>query len=394
MATLYQVLGLPKSATEAEIKSAFKSLALKYHPDRNPGNPAAEESFKEINRAYQVLSDPYKKYQYDLSFDVRRHPPVPPRSTYEPFNYPPFRDRPQYPTGGYQYGWKYVKAQVVAFAFILIVASMVMGVKLLYDEYKMAKEERLAAAREILFQEAQAYFDKGDYRKSLDILKEMYYRNPIEQSIDDHREKMLRQVMNEANNQFSLNNYESAIVSFGIIKDYQVIENPLVYRRLAESYKALKMHREAVTTLEFLQKDDPNNLKLNLEIGLIYFDNLDLPQYAKPYLDKSRIRVKKILTEIYGRAAELVMMPDESPQIYFDVFYARARLYTELGLSEDAIKDSNWSIFLRPKLSNPYFLRGTNYLAVGNNFRACKNLLEASKRGHESAGEMLLKYCR
>ncbi len=394
MATFYQILGLPKSATAAEIKSAFKSLALQYHPDLNPDNPEAEEKFKEINRAYQVLSDSYKKYQYDLSFDVRRHPATPPRSTYEPFNYPPFRNRPKYPTGGYQYGWKYVKAQVVAFAFIFIVAAMVMGVKLLYDEYKIAKEERLAAAREILFQEAQTYFDNGDYRKSLDILKEMYYRNPIEGTISDHREKMLRQVMNEANNQFMLNNYESAIVSFGIVKDYQVIENPLVYRRLAESYKAMEMYLDAVAALELLQKDDPTNLKLNMEIGLIYFDDLRLPENAKPYLDNSRNRVKEILTDIYGRAAELVMMPDESPQIYFDVFYAHARLYTELGMSEGAIKDTNWSIFLRPNQSHPYYLRGTNYLAVGNNVRACKNLYEASKRGDKKAGEMLLKYCR
>ncbi len=108
MATLYHVLGLTKSATEAEIKSTFKALALKYHPDRNPDNPAAEEKFKEINRAYQVLSDSYRRYQYDLSFDARRppQPPPPPRSTYEPFYYPPFAQKPRYRKREYQFGWK------------------------------------------------------------------------------------------------------------------------------------------------------------------------------------------------------------------------------------------------------------------------------------------------
>ncbi|MDD3223845.1 MAG: molecular chaperone DnaJ [Clostridium sp.] len=61
----YEVLGLQKGASEADIKKAFRKLAIKYHPDKNRGNKAAEEKFKEINEAYQVLSDPKKKAQYD-----------------------------------------------------------------------------------------------------------------------------------------------------------------------------------------------------------------------------------------------------------------------------------------------------------------------------------------
>lgn len=61
----YKTLGVDKSATADEIKKAFRKLAVKYHPDRNPGDKAAEERFKEINEAYAVLSDPQKKQQYD-----------------------------------------------------------------------------------------------------------------------------------------------------------------------------------------------------------------------------------------------------------------------------------------------------------------------------------------
>ena len=61
----YEVLGLGKNATDAEIKSAYRKLAKKYHPDLNPGDKTAEEKFKEVNEAHDVLSDPEKRKRYD-----------------------------------------------------------------------------------------------------------------------------------------------------------------------------------------------------------------------------------------------------------------------------------------------------------------------------------------
>ena len=61
----YEVLGIGKNATDAEIKSAYRKLAKKYHPDLNPGNKEAEEKFKEVNEANDVLSNPDKRKRYD-----------------------------------------------------------------------------------------------------------------------------------------------------------------------------------------------------------------------------------------------------------------------------------------------------------------------------------------
>lgn len=66
MKNYYDILGVAEGASEKEIKSAYRKLSLKYHPDRNPNDKVAEEKFKEINEAYQTLSDPEKRNIYDM----------------------------------------------------------------------------------------------------------------------------------------------------------------------------------------------------------------------------------------------------------------------------------------------------------------------------------------
>ena len=72
----YEVLGVERSADADEIKKAYRKLALKFHPDKNPGDKTAEDNFKELGEAYEALSDPQTRAAYDqyghAAFDPRR----------------------------------------------------------------------------------------------------------------------------------------------------------------------------------------------------------------------------------------------------------------------------------------------------------------------------------
>ncbi len=69
MEDLYSVLGVSKTASSDEIKRAYRVLAMKYHPDRNPGDTVAEEKFKSISSAYSILGDEQKRREYDMRSD-------------------------------------------------------------------------------------------------------------------------------------------------------------------------------------------------------------------------------------------------------------------------------------------------------------------------------------
>ncbi len=103
MPTYYQILSIPETASQREIKSAFRKLSLRYHPDRNNGDKTAEARFREVLDAYKILCDPDKKARYDRQLFYQRQPP-PPRPQPQSTQAQPAQPQPVYrrPFTGYR----------------------------------------------------------------------------------------------------------------------------------------------------------------------------------------------------------------------------------------------------------------------------------------------------
>lgn len=110
----YKVLGVEDSASEEDIKKAYRAKALQYHPDKNQGDTAAEEMFKQVNEAYSVLSDPQKRAGYDNSRVFSQYERTAAGSQqqysfrpdeYDPFDYSPFTEAFHRNRAGKEYHW-------------------------------------------------------------------------------------------------------------------------------------------------------------------------------------------------------------------------------------------------------------------------------------------------
>lgn len=180
MSDFYEVLGLPPTATAADIRTAYRRLALRWHPDRNPGDTAAEEQFKRLNDAYQTLGDVERRRQYDTLrwyAALGQAPPVvrPRDPAYRPRPQTSYRPpQPAEPTPPESRLW-------VRWALVFIIGiGLAMLAKAPIDRWHGVREfreaERLLAegdTTEALYQLSEAVFHQPDYANAYRLRGEL-----------------------------------------------------------------------------------------------------------------------------------------------------------------------------------------------------------------------------
>ena len=402
MVDYYQILGVPESANQEQIKRAFKRLALRYHPDRNPDNPAAEERFKEINLAYQTLSD----YSAKASYDARRRYGYEASTSHTPRRPPPYTTtrrpdpygRPFQPkqTSGryYDLGWNYVKHQAMAFGFVLIVAIGYLTIKGIIDYQRQAAYEELIAERTAYLDTAKMEFRSGNYEASFDLIKMINKTYPPAADIYDYKNKSLRSLTKIADDSLNSENYLWAARNYDIVRENSNGLNIDLYHKIALCYKGMGQYEKAAQVLDYILIRDFENLELNLEIASIYRDVLNQPAKAREYYERAKKKIKEQLKATYGDAYEIVMDPSYSPPLYHRVFFNAALNSAKLEDHDETIKNANWTVFFRPDLPEGYFIRANSYHAMGRLKKACDNWQRAVELGHLPSEEAQSDHCR
>jgi len=258
----YAVLGISPKADQETIRKAYKKLALIYHPDRNPGDPVAENRFKEINEAYQWLHDPQKRWQYDafLSGGQSVEPETPPSDK---------RKR-----RAYKQGFQEIAPFKINFFYFYFFLGMAAVFALAASLYFFMENK----ASEVFIQQAhEAYQENGNYRQALELLELALEKNSENVEAQAFTAFLLQN--HTEDHKTYLYHYSQAI---------QLSENPepAWYFGRAMAYKALDDMGLAMNDLKSALSLDAEYEAALTELGNLHLYHWKNTDNAKPLYEK------------------------------------------------------------------------------------------------------------
>lgn len=391
MADYYQILGLNRSADAAQIKAAYKKLAMRYHPDRNAGDKSAEEIFKLINEAYHTLSDPLKKSRYDLrfgSFDFA--PSENDRKTAQRRRYAP---RPHPYQTQYKVDKEYFKIQGLAVLVFIVIAGLcfatVHSVFYFFDQRNQTQWRTNSQS----LKQVHALFGSGNYDSAFTLIHKLKQTDPLEYRFNFTHDSLTQILRDAADDEFNHHNFSLAITNYLLLKKY---EDPVSFetiQRIAMCQFYLGNFDESLQAMKQLHNQQPDNLELIYAIAVTNLERLDDPEAALSYLNQGKKLFEENLTKVYGEGFMLVMNPADAPDIYFYIFEARASTNLKLKNYREAIADCRWAIFLRPNLGEPYKLRAQANIESHLFENVCPDLRKAKELNTEDVNVLIERYC-
>lgn len=358
----YSILGISQTATSKEVKLAYKQLAVKYHPDKNPGNARAEEFFKLINTAYQVLSNPNKRAQYDLKLHYQQQqrqivrPQQPYPNTYSRQTRPPasvyerhYHRRPTHK--------RFSKKDLyITLTFITSILFFSFLLKVVMD-YVTGEDK---------YETAVTYMEEGKYSSAHSLLSDAIHFMP------DNAEAYKARASLELN---VYENYKAAL--YDLNKAIALEESPSAqtYYMRGRSFLLLSEYKKAEADLTYAIQLDKKLWEAHLargEVRVFYLNNYkDAISDLSTYLNNGNGSKKELVDALTYRGFAYYKTED---------FSAAEKDYKR-GLAEDKAN------------GRLYYLLGRNQLEQQQPDSACVHFDKAYNLGYSAALLELRAHC-
>ena len=381
MASYYQILGVSEHASQAEIKIAFKRLAVKYHPDKNQNDPGMEELFKKVNNAYQTLSNPYEKARYDIKLKYGTYQPsyTPP----SPYTYRRKGGRPQYSERKVNYRENWI-ATAYAWGFTFIVAIVIMGIVGIKNHFDEIKKEELLAQRRLEFEDVKKLYASGQIRQSLELINGLGTFFEPEKDMAIYKDKLYDSLLLNGETSYMDQDFSNAIFYFELIEAYAPSKPIQIKSQLATAYKETNQPYKSIKKLKELLILNFRTLDVYMSLAEIYRDQLNDLDEAKRYYEIANEQTTQNYRAVYGDAFPLIMNGKYLPSAHYYLYMNLASIYLESGDPEKAIKATKWNIKMWPDSASNYIIAGKGYLLLDRKSQACKQFGIARQLGYRS----------
>lgn len=392
MANFYEILGVSNTANSSQIRAAYKRLALKYHPDRNPGFPEAEEIFKSVNEAYHTLSDPLKKLKYDSRLTL-----IPVYS--EAYKREMKRRRYWYywvlnQERPYKLDKEYFKIQGLAFLVFIVISGFCFS--LIHTAHYLVEQRSLKRwnANSLSLKKVNALFGSGKFEDAFTLIQSLKQEDPHEFRFIFAGDSLIGELRNMADAQFAEKDFSGAVSYYLTLRLHEQPARFETIHKISLCQYYLGNYKESLQALKHLHNQRPRDLQLVYQIGMINLEKLENLEEAIHYFTLGKTLFKENLSQVYGAAFELIVDPADVPDIYFDIFEARAKCNLKLNNYHDAVTDCNWAVFLRPLAGEPYNLRAQANAELDQKEKVCRDLYQAKIRGVTNTEMLEKKFCR
>jgi Flp pilus assembly protein TadD len=387
----YKILGISSSADGIEIRAAYKRMAMLYHPDRNRGDKEAEEKFKEVNEAYHVLSDSLKRWKYDSRMYTFQSEYS--ESYWRELNRIRYEQWRQSQRSRYTFDKEYFRIQGLAFLVFLLISGFVFGVIHAMSYYQQLKLEEAHQRNVERVSKVNSLFVSGEIEAAFIMINDLHEEEPLEYYFTYTRDSLVRVVRKKALATFESQDYAKAELYFSILQKYETPPRTETLEKLGACQYSNGDFDDALVSLKQLFALRPWDTEIAFKIGLINANYLNDQVEALRYFKICKRLFKENLSNVYGDAFEIVMNPADAPEIYFDIFIAKAKANISLGNFEEAETDCNWAIFLRSQRGASYKLRAVAKSSRRNFHGLCQDIDKARRLGEEVA-LLQNRYCR